>query len=115
MKRVFEDMAAAVNFAGFLATGEQCAVARGRKKTADARSGGSDAFSKVTLRHQFEFDGLFAVQLIKDIGIGLTRERANDLAHALGLQKGSDSVFAVAGVVVDERQVTGTLSDEPID
>ena len=91
------------------------AVAGGREEAADAGAGGADALGQVALRHQFELDLAGAVQRIEHMRIALPRERADDLAHPAGFQQRRQAEVAIAGVVVDQRQLTRALGDEGVD
>jgi hypothetical protein len=48
-------------------------------------------------------------------GVGLARERANDLAHPLRADKRGEALVCIAGVVVDDGELARTLRDERID
>ena len=65
--RILEHVVAAVDDARFLAFGQQRAVAGGREKGADARTGGADALGEVALRHQFQFDLAGAIQRVEHV------------------------------------------------
>src|SRR6266403_295010 len=95
--------------------GQLGAVARRRKEAANAGARRSDALSEVALRHQFELDLAGAKQAIEDLRVDLTREAADDVAHAPGLEQCGEADFAVAGVVVDDGEVAGALRDERVD
>ena len=85
------------------------------EKSANAGTGRTQPLGQVALRHQLELELATAVQLVKHIRVGLTRKAANDLAHAPGLEQGGNAVLGIAGVVVDQREVAGTLGNEAVD
>ena len=77
--------------------------------------GRADALGEIALRHQFELDVAGAVERVEDLRVGLARKRADDLADAPRLQQRGEAGLAVAGVVVDDRQVARALRDQRVD
>jgi len=72
-------------------------------KSADAGASGADALGQVALRHQFQFQLARAIQRVEDVGIGLARKRADDLAHLPALeQRGQAGIEH--GLVHPDRQ-----------
>ncbi len=110
-----EHIHAAIDLARFLALGQVRAIARGREEAADAGAGGADALGQVALRHQFQLQLARAVQRVKDVGIGLARERADDLAHLPVFQQGGQARIAIARIVVDDDEVARALGDQAVD
>lgn len=113
--RVLEHVLLAVDLAGFAVARELGAVARGAEEGADAGTGRADALGQVALRHQLELELAAAVERVEDVAVGLARKAADDLAHAAGLEQRGEAGVAVAGVVVDHRQVARALLDEAVD
>ena len=84
MNRVLEHVVAIGDAARLLALREIGAERRGRVEGADAGAGRADALGERALRHELELDLARPVRLVEVPGIALARERAEDLAHALG-------------------------------
>ena len=114
MNRVFEHVMFAVDLARFLALGQFGAVGGRAKKCADAGPRRADAFGQIALRHQLQLNLAAAVQAIEHLAVGLARKAADDLAYAPGLEQSGQSGFAIAGVVVDDGQVFGTLRNQAV-
>jgi len=66
-----------------------------------------------SLRHAFELNTAFAPQLLKDYRIGGARKRTDDLAHPPRLQQRREPDMTDAGIVGDNREILGTLLDQP--
>ncbi|ABA51189.1 hypothetical protein BURPS1710b_A1553 [Burkholderia pseudomallei 1710b] len=115
MDRRLEHVVLAVDHARFLAFGELRAVARRREEAADTGARRANPLGEVALRYQFELDLARAIQRVEHLRIGLPRKRADDLAHAPRLQQRGEARLAVAGVVVDDRQIARALRDQRID
>ncbi len=90
-------------------------VAGGREECADAGAGGADALGQIALRYQFELQLAAAIQPVKNLAVGLTREAADDLAHPACLEQCGQADLGIAGIVVDDGQVGGALLDQAID
>ena len=103
--RVLQHVVAAVDGAGLLALGQGRADAGGAEERADARARGAHPLGQVALRHDLEVDLARTVEPVEHIGVGLARERADDLAHPSGREQRGQPGVAVAGVVADDRQV----------
>src|SRR5699024_8216696 len=71
----------AIDLPGLLAPGEIGAVTGGGEERAHTSPGRPDPFREVALRHKFQLDLPVPVQLVKDPGVGLAGEGADDLAH----------------------------------
>jgi hypothetical protein len=46
--------------------------------------------------------------------ISLSRVRANDFAHTAGSQQGRKTCLTITGVVVDDSQIAGALSNQAV-
>src|SRR5690606_29327213 len=114
MDRVFEHVLAAVDLPGFLALGEQGAVAGGRIEGADAGASGTQALGKVALGYQLELDLAGAIEFFEYVGMAHARKRAEDLPHPASLEERGNADSAVARVVADQRQFAGTVLDQRI-
>src|SRR5690606_33491191 len=111
---VLEHVVAAVDAARLAAFGELGAVAGRRVEGADAGAGGADAFGEVALGHEPEFDLAGAVEPVEDPRVALAGDGAHDLAHGPRVEQGGEARVAVAGVVVDDREVTRPAGDERV-
>src|SRR5690606_29263779 len=67
------------------------------------------------LGHELEFDLAGAVEPVEDPRVALAGEGAHDLAHGPRVEQGGEARVAVAGVVVDDREVTRPAGDERVD
>ena len=74
-----------------------------------------DAFGQVSLGHELEFHLAAAVQGVEDMAVDLARKAADHLAYSTGLQQCGYAVFAISGVVADDRQVLRALPDQRVD
>src|SRR5262249_5691347 len=105
MNRVLEHIVAPADLACFLALGEQRSIGGRREDGADAGTCRADPLGEIALRHELELDLARAVEWVEYIGVDLPWERADDLAHAPRLEERRNAGLAVAGVVVNDRQV----------
>ena len=80
-----------------------------------AGTGGLDANREIALRHELELDPAGVVERIEHVRIRLARERADDLAHASGLEQRGQTNVAVARIVVDDGQLARAARDQRID
>ena len=64
-------------------------------------AGRANPLDQIALRHDLERDLAGAVERVEDVRVGLPRERADDLPHALRLEQRRQARLAVAGVVAD--------------
>ena len=113
--RAFEHVRSAVDDAFLFAFGEQRADAGGGEESADAGAAGADAFGEVALRNDLELDLARAVQLVEHPGVDLSRETADHLADAAGLEQCREAGVTVAGVVRHDGQVFRALLEESVD
>ena len=110
----FQHIVAALDDPGFLAFGQQRAVpGRGIERT-DSGAGRTDAFGQVALGYHLQLHFPGPVQLVKHIGVGLARERANHLGDPSGLEQCGQADFTVAGVVTDDGQVASARGNDPV-
>src|SRR5262249_25982963 len=78
-------------------------------------AGGANALGERSLRHELKLDLARAELRVEMPRVRLPRKRAQDLAHALRLDERGEAGVAVAGVVVDDRQVACALLDQGLD
>src|SRR5689334_6485603 len=115
VQRCLEDVHPAVDLARLLALRELGAVAGRREEAADASAGGADAFGEVALRNQLELELAGAVEAVEVVAVDLARERADDLANAPCREQRGEPGVAVAGIVVDDREVLRPLLEQRAD
>ncbi|MDT4863847.1 hypothetical protein FQZ97_985710 [compost metagenome] len=113
--RRFEHVVAAVDLAGFLAFGQQGAIAGGGEETADAAAGGAQALSEVALGNNFQLDLAGAVQLLEHVGADHARVGAQNPPYAAGLEQGGEAGFALARVVAHQGKIARALGDQRVD
>ena len=115
MDRIFKHVVAIADAPGLLALGKQRTVRSGRVERADARAGGANALGERALGNQLELDFARAVCAVEMPGIGLTRKRAENLAHALCGNERREARIAVARVIVDDGEAARPLCDQRVD
>jgi hypothetical protein len=86
----------------------------GVKKPPMPAPAGADALGEVALRHQLELDLARAVERVEVMAVDLAGERADDLAHPLRREQRGEAGVAVAGVVVDDRQLLRALVEQGV-
>jgi len=81
----------------------------------DARSASTDTLCESALRDEFKLDLASAIQVGEYGGVRAPRIRTDHLVDLAVLNERGQSYLAAAGVVVDDRQTTGTVVDQGVD
>ena len=104
----FKNEVATVEFAGFLAVGDNGAVAGGRVKRRDARAARTEAFRERTLRIQLHLQFAAEHELFEQLV--LTNIGGDHLLHLAILQQQTNAEIVDAGVIADDGQVFGPFT-----
>src|SRR5690606_36591184 len=83
----YEHILTAIDFTCFAAGGQFGAESSRAEEAPDAGTSGAQSLGQGALRNQFQFKLARAVELIENVGVGLTGEAANDFAHFAGLEQ----------------------------
>src|SRR5690606_14660139 len=114
-KRLFQDIAHAIDDTGFLALGHQRAVARWREEGPQACSGSAQPLCQRALRHTLQFHLPGTIRRHENVRMLRTGMRADHLAHAPGLDEGCDAHFTRTRIVADHGQVARPHVEQGMD
>ncbi|VVT10590.1 hypothetical protein ERY430_50141 [Erythrobacter sp. EC-HK427] len=109
MNRIFQDIVAPVDFAGFLALGQLGPEAGWREYGPKARARRLDACGEITLRNKLQLQFAGAIAFLEMAGPDHARVGADNLAHSARTNQGSDANIAGARVIADDGQVGSAL------
>src|SRR5207245_1356780 len=94
-QRVLEHVRPAREQARLLAFGEERAVAGRSEEGSDARARRADALGEIALRHHLQLYFPRPVERVEDERIGLSRKRADHLAHAARFEQRGETRLAL--------------------
>src|SRR5690606_27879265 len=115
LQPAFTDIGPPLEFFYRLAFGKLGSIGGRRVERRDTGAASADTLRQGSLRHEFELYLAGKISVRKGARVRRPGEGADHLAHHAGIDHRGDPDPAIAGIVVDDGEVLGSLVDQGVD